>query len=141
MSPTQFCSQGTAWGHCRVAGKVPTGLWASTIPWPVTSPRSALPGTPSFNTHAAARVHLRLHPPGNGGQRGPAAAQRVSVQWQEGTVGWRPPGDSLACSGDTRGPLCQGRAGAGLVAELTERSSDLLPTQSSICFISVVNSG
>lgn len=107
----------------------------------VTSPRSALPGTPSFNTHAAARVHLRLHPPGNGEEGGPAAAPGVSVQWQEGTAGRWPPGDSLACSGDTGGPLCWGSAGAGLVAELTERSSDLLPTQSFICFISVVNSG
>lgn len=107
----------------------------------VTNACGALPGRLSFNAHAATRVHLRLHPPGDGGQGGPAAAPGVSVRWQEGTVGWWPPGDSLVCSGDTGEPLRRGRAGAGLVAELTRRSSDLLPTKSSMYFSPVVNSG
>lgn len=66
----------------------------------VTSPRDALPGKPSFNTHAAMGVHLRLHqrrmgiwedqkpPPGPlcSGGRGGMASAPLETAWLMGVI-------------------------------------------------------
>lgn len=101
-------------GHCSVAGKdqgiFPTGLWRAPAPGQaptVTSLRGAVPRRASFNTRAAMRVHLRLHPSEDGGVGGPAAISRASLQWWEGRGGQWPLGDSMAHAGNIEEQPCR----------------------------------